>query len=314
MSGLSVTAVSMALRNRPRISVATRERVQRLAAETGYRPDPETTRLMLHLRRRREGCAVGTSLAAFTDWPAREANVTLDALTTAARHRAESQGHSLEIFRVPEEPRHLASLKRVLITRGVQGLLLLPLMESRSLEQILDWQKFSVVATSHSVTAPAFHQVVPHYFENARLAYERLADRGFRRIGLAIRRTTDQRTGHGYSAAHAWHQQSASDDPVAPLIVENITEDAWRCWLAAERPDIVFCDSGIPPGSERGPANPQFISIAAKSPSVPWLDERPDEVAAFAVDLLARMVLRSEKGIPSSPTITLLPGRWVEAG
>jgi DNA-binding LacI/PurR family transcriptional regulator len=46
--------VSRALRNEDCISLATRQRAAELAAQLGYQPDPEVTRLMAHIRSRRE--------------------------------------------------------------------------------------------------------------------------------------------------------------------------------------------------------------------------------------------------------------------
>src|SRR5687768_6944820 len=49
-ANVCVMTVSLALRDNPRISAETRERIKRLAAELGYHPDPELARLMNHLR------------------------------------------------------------------------------------------------------------------------------------------------------------------------------------------------------------------------------------------------------------------------
>ena len=49
-AGVCLMTVSLSLRDSPKISVATRERVCRLAGQLGYRPDPELSRLMKHLR------------------------------------------------------------------------------------------------------------------------------------------------------------------------------------------------------------------------------------------------------------------------
>ena len=57
---VSVMTVSLALRDNPRISATTRERVKRLAAELGYHPDPELSRLMNHLRVSRTARALDT--------------------------------------------------------------------------------------------------------------------------------------------------------------------------------------------------------------------------------------------------------------
>jgi len=54
--GLSVAAVSMALRNHRKIAAATRERVKAKAAELGYRPDP-TLRALADYRTRRRAAA-----------------------------------------------------------------------------------------------------------------------------------------------------------------------------------------------------------------------------------------------------------------
>ena len=49
-ANVCVMTVSLALRDNPRISAGTRDRIKRLAAELGYHPDPELSRLMNHLR------------------------------------------------------------------------------------------------------------------------------------------------------------------------------------------------------------------------------------------------------------------------
>src|SRR5262245_17339141 len=52
LAGVTSMTVSLALRNHPRISAATRQRLQALAAAHGYRPDPVVSKLMSHLRTR----------------------------------------------------------------------------------------------------------------------------------------------------------------------------------------------------------------------------------------------------------------------
>src|ERR1051325_9261392 len=50
-AGVSRMTVSLALRNHPRISAATRERIRQVAERLGYHPDPEVSKLMAYLRR-----------------------------------------------------------------------------------------------------------------------------------------------------------------------------------------------------------------------------------------------------------------------
>src|SRR4051794_30241649 len=49
-AGVCLMTVSLALRDSPKISASTRERIHGLARALGYRPDPELSRLMKHLR------------------------------------------------------------------------------------------------------------------------------------------------------------------------------------------------------------------------------------------------------------------------
>src|SRR5712672_334593 len=53
-AGVSRMAVSLALRNSPKISAATAERIRRLAEELGYRPNPMVSALMTQLRHSRD--------------------------------------------------------------------------------------------------------------------------------------------------------------------------------------------------------------------------------------------------------------------
>ena len=65
-AGVSVMTVSLALRGNPRISIATRDRIKRLADELGYHPDPELSRLMNHLRTSRTARGkIGVALVDF---------------------------------------------------------------------------------------------------------------------------------------------------------------------------------------------------------------------------------------------------------
>ena len=47
---VSHTTVSLALRNHPSLPAATRARIQKLARELGYRPNPLVHALMAHVR------------------------------------------------------------------------------------------------------------------------------------------------------------------------------------------------------------------------------------------------------------------------
>jgi hypothetical protein len=41
------------------------------------------------------------------------------------------------------------------------------------------------------------------------------------------------------------------------------------------------------------------------------IEERPTEIGAMAVRLLASLLQHGEKGIPAVPTVTMVRGQWV---
>src|SRR5579862_9812059 len=69
-AGVHVTTVSMALRNHPRLPSVTRERLQRLAVEMGYVPDP-LLRALVSYRNELRPDRVRPTLAYVTNWTTR---------------------------------------------------------------------------------------------------------------------------------------------------------------------------------------------------------------------------------------------------
>src|SRR5687768_9296979 len=67
LAGCSQTAVSLALRNHPRIPLSTRNRILAIAKKTGYTRDPLVSTLMTQLRSSRKARTV-EKLAMLTWW------------------------------------------------------------------------------------------------------------------------------------------------------------------------------------------------------------------------------------------------------
>src|SRR5512145_702370 len=70
-AAVSSMTVSLALRNHPRIPRSTRERIQTIARELGYRPNPMVHALMAEVRARRPVTSA-TTLAFITAFPTRD--------------------------------------------------------------------------------------------------------------------------------------------------------------------------------------------------------------------------------------------------
>jgi LacI family transcriptional regulator len=312
--------VSRALGNRPRIAEETRRKILRIAQSVGYRPDPEITKLMHHLRRgiRPHFQSV---IGGLTNWPAGPKPPYFEALLEGAARQARERGYGFSVLQFGDAAGEGARLRRLLRSQGVEGVLLLPLRAPADLSALLDWREFSTAAASMTVAAPDVNRAAPHHFANTLTLCRQLTALGYRRIGLVIDAEQDSRVNHGFSAAVASHGRHEAAEAVAPLVYHGPLSQALGPWFRREQPDAIMA-----PDETRvrecarllkrklgGPVG--FASMSLRLPheeprAIAGIDELPGEIGAIAVDLVAGMVERRVRGLPTAPTSTLLAGKW----
>lgn len=321
-AGVSVMTVSRALRDSPLVTSALRTRVKKIAAKLGYRPDPELAKLMKHLRRHHKPTYVAT-LAAITSVEDGKEPLELKKSLRNARARAEELGYRLEVFRTKTPTEFNRQLERTLVTRGIEGVLLMQMTFPSDVGPLLDWTKFSVVAASPSILNHAFPQVGVNYFHNAQLLCSQLARKGCRRIGFAASETFCVRTSHAFSAAAAWQNLQNGTAPVPPLVVSSRLPSPAEIvgWIKREKPDAVIAHSTEAVSLISG----QLASFGARRPilacsnvdpaatNFSGIDERHEIIGRNAVELLTGLISRAEKSARTLAFSTLIAGRWVEA-
>lgn len=320
-AGVSAMTVSRALRDSPRVTPPLRKRIQKIAAKMGYRPDPEVTKLMSHLRRRDKAQLVA-SIAAITSMPEGIEQSLFKKVHESARIRAEELGYRLELFRVTDPTRFNRPLERMLINRGIDGVLLFQLKDPAAMDRFLDWDKFSTVLGSPSVLGPDFPRVGVNHYHNARLMCEQLARRGRKRIGFLGSTTFCIRTNEAFSTAAVWQCLAAGETPVRPFIFSSIDEvtPGFLPWLRRERPDAVIVHGEIVLSSlfeqlaaySGPPVLLTCTSVDAASARCPGIDERNELIGRKAVDVLSGLLNRNEKNFRTTHASTLIAGQWVE--
>jgi DNA-binding LacI/PurR family transcriptional regulator len=321
IAGVSAMTVSRALRNNPRVIPSERKRIQKIATKLGYRPDPEVAKLMSHLRRRDKAQLVA-SIAAVTSIPETIEPPQLRKAYDSARARAAALGYRLELFHVTGPERFNRSLERTLVNRGIEGVLLLQMVNPVVVDAFLSWDKFSVTVASPSVLGPDFSRAGVNYFHNARVLGEQLALRGCRRIGFVGSDTFCVRTNEAFSAAAAWQNLQAGEKPVKPLVFKTYDEMTvvFDAWLKRERPDaiIAHAENILSHLKERlalhsgGQVLLTCTSINSPESACPGIDERHELIGHKAVDILTGQLNRNEKNIRSTHAASLIDGRWVE--
>jgi len=323
-AGVSPMTVSLALRNSRDVSAATRQRLQRLAAARGYRPDPTIAKLMQHLRARAP-TRFQASIGGLTQgWSGLELgpNNYLSRLARGLRARAAALGYAFSLFDMDEHPKP-AQLQRVLVSRGIEGLVLLPLRQPCDLTKRLEWDAFATVSVTPSVAAPQFHGVMPHHFDNMLRACDELTRAGCRRIGLAITKEWDERVNRRWTGGIAWQNQFGGTSAVVPLIGShpglNLDLAAFSRWLQREKPDAVICETldqvALGAVFNQLPATRRPLVVTLNWPGMAadvGIDQRVERIGEVAIDVLAGMITRGEKGVPVLPNTTLVDGAWVK--
>src|ERR1700677_1612449 len=122
-AGVSRSTVSRALRNDLRLKPETCERVRKVAAELGYRPNPFVATLMADLQRKRQPSASST-FAFVTAHPSRDGwrrqNPSFVDYFEGAQERAATHGYALEAFCLREPGMTAERFTRMLYTRNIR--------------------------------------------------------------------------------------------------------------------------------------------------------------------------------------------------
>jgi DNA-binding LacI/PurR family transcriptional regulator len=325
-AGVTQATVSMSLANNPRIPQATRERIQGIARKLGYQPNPYVSTLM---RIRRQGrllkerpvLALVNATRATDGWSKHPA-ATIRQMRDGALERAAHRGYRAQEFWLHREDMSNERFSEMLHARGIQGLLVSPLAEG-DLPPSLHWKYFAAVSLSVPLPALTVTTVCnDHYFSSLQAVRE-CYRRGYRRIGLMLRRGHQHRfQGRWQAGALIAPSMLAGLTLTEPLFVEEPHDDVPQIlrWLKQEKVDAVIspnCDALLDILPKRGWRVPEDIGLA-------WLActhlghacsgiyQNGTLIGAMAVDTLISLVERHERGLPEQATTLMIEGQWNE--
>ena len=325
--GISSVAVSMALRGHHRISPERRREVKRVARAMGYVPDPFLAALAAHSRQRGPATERGV-LAWINHWedPRRLRQFKeFDAYWRGASETAVNFGHRVDEIRWGADcsPRRL---ERILLTRGIEGVLLPP-HDSLLDWQDFDWSRFSIVRFGLSVPRPDSNVVTADMYRATVMAISRIHEYGYRRIGLTINGEFNERIGGNLLCGYFYAQKCLALRPALPPLLtflKNRTADelarqkaALGVWLKTHRPDALLISDIEVPGMMRelGYRIPRDLAVAGATvldiPGVDaGIDQRAEAIGRTAVETLLKQMNVNEQGVPRFPARILVEGRW----
>jgi DNA-binding LacI/PurR family transcriptional regulator len=309
-AGVSQSTVSLALRNDPRVATRTRNKIHALAEKMKYRPDPALSALVAYRARVRSVSEYGT-LAVLHDSDRAEDRLppALQQHVAGIRSQAQKLGYKVELFRVRPEPEESMKLSRILYARGIAGLILTSL-GMRTLE--MEWSHFSSVVIGEYFSQPKLNHVRHHHSDLLTLTYQELRKLGYRKIGFANLRISEERKRYLYFGAYLKCLWLDGINPASspPLLYEE--NERWTPvpWLERHGFDAVM--AFVPQlflerlqGTRFSVPNTLGLAGFATPAAGPYshiaggvLDLH--RIGAVAVDFLQAMIHRGQRGVPSA--------------
>lgn len=322
LAKVSRTTVSLALRNSPRISVRVRERIQAVARKLDYRQNPLVTAHMSYVRslhpRYTGQCIalVGNQSLAQIESDTRR---PLRKYLTATRARAQALGYELELFNLAEPGMTSQRLSKILVARGITGVIFLPLDDGVGLFGLpLDPTPFAMVMVEHVFIEPRLHKVCDDQFSTIVRMIQRLLDYGYERIGIAMSSRADDHANHYWLAGYqAFEALNNATHRIPHFITPGWTKENFLAWYRQWKPEVIITiDEDIVVWlREAGVRVPEDVACA----TLYWKEDRAylsgfyqnhEHIGAGAVDLVASQLYHNERGLPAEQKTMLVEAVW----
>ena len=318
--GVSHATVSMALRESPRVSAKVRAKVQQIANELGYRPDPMLTALASY-RQSKTDPSIHAAIAWINAWPRAEqlrSHKEFDHYWKGASEAAAKSGYRLEEFRLDSDltPQRL---HQILNARGIRGILLPPHRIELDWGDF-PWEEYSVARFGRSLASPLTHLVTADHVTNTGIAVEAMRKRGYRRIGYVTTDTNMTPRGHLFGAGF---QEMIGDEERVPVFkIGNLPPPkitaAFRQWMKKHKPDAIL--TAYPEItkllSSGGYRAPEDVGLAVLSildgGADSGIDQHPEEIGRVGFLLLNSLINEGNRGIPEILRQILVEGKWVD--
>ncbi|BCU79536.1 hypothetical protein llg_42510 [Luteolibacter sp. LG18] len=184
----------------------------------------------------------------------------------------------------------------------------------------ISWSKFSVVRSGFREESPPFHYVTSAQATNTMLAFDRMKERGYNRIGFAGYWDKARMFGAGF----LWSQHDPSSQARVPPfffskgVPELNQQRLFEQWLETARPDAIFTDSSAVPDMVRkaGRQVPEDIGVAASNVRDmdidSGIDQNPEEIGRITTLALISLIHDGDFGIPEFTREILVRGKWVD--
>lgn len=337
-AGVHVTTVSLALRNHPRLPEKTRTRIQKIAKEVGYQPDPVLQALVAYrgkvMTRRNP-----PTLAYLTNWSTRlgwERVTAHPEFFSGAKAKAQELGFTLEHFWMGEPGLTHTRMSKILQARGITGLIIASHRRETDVALHFDWSAFSAIKIDYFPHEPELHNVTNDQCSIVRLAMRHAKRLGYKRIGFAMDRGWDHSVDRLWTAGFLAEQSLDEPQDHVPLLLfpdyhpmeewmsesrdhVEVEPDRFSKWYKKYKPDVIiskrsFLQPSLDAMQLNIPEDVAFIDVFLEDfdGSSAGVRQNHETVGQLAIEILAGQLHYNKYGIPEIPTTTYVEGTWFD--
>lgn len=324
-AGVSQPTVSRALKGHPHIAEETKRRIKEVAKKMGYRPNPAMSALIAYRQSRQVRLNYGK--IAVWNFRGREQERTpvMERELAGIRQKADELGYAVEVYTTTPEAADQKRLSRILYSQGVKGILVGSFphdTQARELKHFA-WEQFCSVALTRKV--PFLHYVVQNLEGRTQMAYRKLREMGYRRIGYCNRLGVENNNEHLFLGAYlkCLYLDGFSPDALPPLLYGTHRDFSPLAWIKRHKFDAILAgiSQDVLEALKGTPYRvPEKLGVAGvciplEDPRWKYITGSGEDLGLLgssAVELLHQLLCHGQTGIPKNRQAILLEGSWQE--
>jgi DNA-binding LacI/PurR family transcriptional regulator len=336
-ANVSVSTVSLALRNQPQVSLATRERVQAVAKALGYEPNLFLSAHQANIRKGTHQPYRGT-IAWVDDSDSNVQPIPGNPqLLHGAQEQAAAHGFTLDVTHVPyvhqsDDEANKLRLERIITARGIVGAIFPQLVRPHLLT--FEWTSIAIAVYGGNAGFVKrynrsrlgylrYSNVGSDFYDDTHLALSHLHALGYRRIALITSNYHQILSSYRFTAArHAFSNEFEDVPSIKPWVAGFLTPEpppGFRSWLRSARPDAVLTTLGCSRAwlSACALEAPRDIGLAhpflgPEEEGWSGVRENFSLIGRTLMDAVVAQILRGERGMTTYPKSLQMIGRWEE--
>jgi LacI family transcriptional regulator len=323
-AAVSKSAVSLALRNDPRIPESTRLRIQRIAVKMGYRRNPVVDSLMSHLRAGRQpGFQANLALINCAPYEDLNSNHTFRRLREGVLERSQNLGYGIEEFWWQEPNLRPQRLKQILETRGIRGIVLigimgLDLIQEKDFADFWDPFACAVIGTAHLNNQ--MNCSTNDQYLTARRATKKVLEMGYQRPILVVPEGDDAVLENKFSAGfYSIAKSLPKCDQLEAVSLESENTKKIIQSIKSRQADVIITnqsgfyqtllDSGLNIPEDVGLVH---LDWHAGLKEMAGMRQNNKVVGQVGVDLVVGQLQRNEFGTQEFPQVVEIESIWVD--